>query len=122
MIEFDLSKEDFISLVEKSKKPAIVQLMAKVESICTPLQLYATLQNAGHSYLLESVEKEKRHARYSFVGSEPEIVVAIRDRYLTIECQKNSELSKFIYDRVKAMGKTESLVGGQIQSKNKGRK
>lgn len=119
MVEFDLNKEDFISLVENSKKPAIVQLMAKVESICTPLQLYATLQNASYSYLLESVEKEKRHARYSFVGSEPEIVVDIKDKYLTIDCQRNSELSKFIYDKVKAMGKTESLIGGRFRVKVK---
>lgn len=115
MVEFDLGKEDFISLVENSKTPAIVQLMAKVESICTPLQLYATLQNANYSYLLESVEKEKRHARYSFVGSEPELVVDIKDRSLTIDCQKNSELSKFIHGKVKAMGKTESLIGGRFR-------
>jgi len=119
MVEFDLNKEDFIALVERSKTPAIVQLMAKVDSICTPLQLYATLQNANYSYLLESVEKEKRHARYSFVGSEPEIVVAIKDRYLTIDCQKNSELSKSIYDKVKAMGTTESLIGGRFRVKIK---
>jgi len=117
MADLDLSKEDFISLVEKSKKPAIVQLMAKVENICTPLQLYATLQNANYSYLLESVEKEKKHARYSFVGSEPDIVIAIKDKYLTIDCQKNSELSKFIYDKVKAMGIIESLIGGRFRIK-----
>ncbi len=117
MVDFDLSKEEFITLVEGSQKPAIVQLMAKVDSICSPLQLYATLQNAGHSYLLESVEKEKKHARYSFVGSDPEIVVSIKDRFLTIECQQNSELTKYIYGKVKAMGETESLIGGKIRVK-----
>ncbi len=117
MVDFDLSKEDFISLVENSQKPAIVQLMTKVDSICTPLQLYATLQNAGHSYLLESVEKEKRHARYSFVGYEPEMVVSIKDRYLTIECQMNSELTKHIYNRLKSIGNIESLVGGKFRVK-----
>lgn len=59
MVEFDLNKDNFIALVERSKTPAIVQLMAKVDSICTPLQLYATLQNANYSYLLESVERKK---------------------------------------------------------------
>jgi anthranilate synthase, component I (EC 4.1.3.27) len=117
MVDFDLSKEDFISLVENSQKPAIVQLMTKVDNICTPLQLYATLQNAGHSYLLESVEKEKRHARYSFVGYEPEMVVSIKDRYLTIECQMNSELTKHIYNRLKSIGNIESLVGGKFRVK-----
>ncbi|WMW21981.1 anthranilate synthase component I [Methanolobus mangrovi] len=117
MVDFDLSKEDFISLVENSQKPAIVQLMTKVDSICTPLQLYATLQNAGHSYLLESVEKEKRHARYSFVGYEPEMVVSIKDSYLTIECQMNSELTKHIYNKLKSIGDVESLVGGKFRVK-----
>ena len=115
MVDFDLSKEDFKSLVENSQKPAIVQLMTKVDSICSPLQLYATLQNAGHSYLLESVEKEKRHARYSFVGYEPEMVVSIKDNYLTIECQMNSELTKHIYNKLKAMGDLESLIGGKFR-------
>ncbi|WP_406656284.1 anthranilate synthase component I [Methanolobus sp. ZRKC2] len=117
MVNFDLSKEEFVSLVKGAQKPAIVQLMAKVESICSPLQLYATLQNAGHSYLLESVEKEKKHARYSFAGADPEIVVSIKDRFLTIECQQNSELTKYIYRNVKSMGETESLVGGKIRVK-----
>lgn len=117
MVEFDLSKEEFIALVEDSPKPAIVQLMAKVDNVCNPLQLYATLQNAGYSYLLESVEKEKKHARYSFVGSEPEMAVAIQDRFLTIECQQTSELTKYIYEKVKAMGITESLIGSKIKVK-----
>ena len=117
MVDFDLNKEDFKTLVENSQKPAIVQLMTKVDSICSPLQLYATLQNAGHSYLLESVEKEKRHARYSFVGYEPEMVVSIKDRYITIECQMNSELTKYIYSKLKAMGNVESLIGGKFRVK-----
>ncbi len=117
MVDFDLSRENFISLVEDSQKPAIVQLMTKVDSICSPLQLYATLQNAGHSYMLESVEKEKRHARYSFVGYEPEMVVSIKDRYLTIECQMNSELTKHIYDKLRSMGDVESLIGGKFRVK-----
>lgn len=117
MVDFDLSKEEFTSLVENSQKPAIVQLMTKVDSICSPLQLYATLQNAGHSYLLESVEKEKRHARYSFVGYEPEMVVSIKNRYLIIECQMNSELTRHIYKRLKSMGNVESLIGGKFRVK-----
>ncbi|MDY0388222.1 MAG: anthranilate synthase component I [Methanolobus sp.] len=117
MVDFDLTQEDFVSLVENSQKPAIVQLMTKVDNICTPLQLYATLQNASHSYLLESVEKEKRHARYSFVGYEPEMVVSIKDKYLSIECQMNSELTKHIYNKFKSMGNVESLVGGKFRVK-----
>jgi anthranilate synthase component 1 len=117
MVDFDLSKEEFISLVRGSQIPAIVQLMAKVPSVCNPLQLYATLQNAGHSYLLESVEKEKRHARYSFAGSEPEIVVSIKDRFMTVECQISSELSQYIYRRVKCMGRMEPLIGGRYRVK-----
>ncbi len=117
MVDFDLNKEDFISLVEAAQKPAIVQLMKKVDSICTPLQLYATLQNAGHSYLLESVEKEKRHARYSFVGYEPEMVVSVKDRHITIECPMNSELTKNIYYKLRSMGKVEPLIGGKFRVK-----
>lgn len=92
MISFDLTKEEFTDIVYDAGKPAIVQLMAKVRSDCSPLQLYTTLQKDRYSYLLESVEKEKRHARFSFVGAYPDGVVKISGRTLVLECLADSPL------------------------------
>jgi anthranilate synthase component 1 len=108
MISFDLDREEFAGLVKDVvagndvidndfvdddvagnetgiSAPAFVQLMAKVRAECSPLKLYEMLQQARYSYLLESVEKEKRHARFSFVGADPDVVVSIKDRVLTMD-------------------------------------
>ena len=108
MINFDLDREEFAGLVKDivagnvvvdndvvdnetgTPAPALVQLMAKVKDECSPLDLYAVLQQARYSYLLESVEKEKRHARFSFVGADPDLVVSIKDRVLTLDFPTDS--------------------------------
>ncbi|WP_440955559.1 anthranilate synthase component I [Methanosarcina sp. Mfa9] len=123
MFSFDLGKEEFEKLVSGLEKPAIVQLLAKVDSArvrnLTPLQLYRTLkriQDAGqqgtekqgkdqsadkgegcpcYSYMLESVEKEKTKARYSFVGSDPDAVLTIKDREISVELLKKEASSLF---------------------------
>ncbi len=89
----------------------------------TPLQLYRTLKRTqdagqqgtgkqetgqgkarsankgdgcpGYSYLLESVEKEKTKARYSFVGSDPDAVLTIKDREITVELLKRETSGLF---------------------------
>ncbi|MBN1133843.1 MAG: anthranilate synthase component I [Methanosarcinaceae archaeon] len=93
MINFDLDIEEFLGLVNNETgiyAPAFVQLMAKVRVECSPLNLYSVLQHARYSYLLESVEKEKRHARFSFVGADPDVVVSIKNRVLTLDFSTDS--------------------------------
>ncbi|MFP4654877.1 MAG: anthranilate synthase component I [Methanohalobium sp.] len=119
MISFDLDKNEFINLVERSEKPAIVQLMAKVETSCTPLQLYTLLQESKCSYLLESVEKEKRHARYSFVGFDPDALVTISDRNLKMEFSGSSELMDYICSKLGSVCTKESAKYGVFQGKVK---
>ncbi|MCQ1535773.1 anthranilate synthase component I [Methanosarcina sp. KYL-1] len=92
MLSFDLKKEEFEELVSGLEKPAIVQLLAKIDlnrtRACSPLRLYRSLRNSGnsgYSYLLESVEKQESKARYSFVGSEPDAVLKIGDRKISLE-------------------------------------
>lgn len=100
MISFDLTKDEFAELVNSSEKPALVQLMAKVRSDCSPLQLYTTFQDEEYSYMLESVEKEKRHARFSFVGAYPDVVVKISGRSLALEYSINSVLINAIRSKL----------------------
>lgn len=92
-MKFDTSAKDFIRLAEE--KPVIIQLMAKVKTSCSPLDLYASLDKKC-AYLLESVEKEKKHARFSFVGAEPDTVVTIKNRVLTLDYTHKTNLVKFI--------------------------
>ncbi|MDL5502815.1 MAG: anthranilate synthase component I, partial [Candidatus Methanoperedens sp.] len=75
-MRFDIDEEDFIHLAED--RPVIIQLKAKVNADCSPLELYASLDKKC-AYLLESVEKEKKHARFSFVGAQPDTVVTVKN-------------------------------------------
>jgi len=84
---------EFIRLAEH--RPAIIQLKAKVKADCSPLELYAALDKKC-AYLLESVEKEKKHARFSFVGAEPDAVVTIKDRIVSFDYPKRTNLVDFI--------------------------
>ncbi len=92
-MKFDISEKEFQRLAEE--KPVIIQLMAKVKTACSPLDLYESLDKKC-AYLLESVEKEKRHARFSFVGAEPDAVVVIKNRNLTLDYTNRTNLIGFI--------------------------
>ena len=48
----------------------------------TPLSAYLKLEGRGPAYLLESAEQGERFGRYSFLGSEPRLVVEIRGRQI----------------------------------------
>jgi len=92
-MKFDIGEKEFISLAEE--KPVVIQLMAAVKTSCTPLDLYASLDKKC-AYLLESVEKEKRHARFSFVGAKPDAVVTVKDKILSLDYPKRTGLIEFI--------------------------
>ncbi|MDD2339264.1 MAG: anthranilate synthase component I [Methanosarcina sp.] len=89
MLSFDLGKEEFKELASGICQPGFIQLLARIDTItCSPLELYRTLRasgTSGYSYLLESVEKQASRARYSFVGSDPDAVIEIRDRKISLE-------------------------------------
>ncbi|VVB89301.1 Anthranilate synthase component 1 [uncultured archaeon] len=92
-MKFDVSEKEFISFAEE--RPAIVQLMSSMKTECSPLDLYAALDKKC-AYLLESVEKEKKHARFSFVGSLPDALVTIKNRSLTLDYTRRTNLIEFI--------------------------
>ena len=92
-MKFDINEKEFICLA--GEKPVIIQLMAEVKTSCTPLDLYASLDKKC-AYLLESVEKEKRHARFSFVGAQPDAVVTVKDRRVSLDYPERTGLIDFI--------------------------
>ena len=92
-MEFDVGEREFLGLAEE--RPVIIQLMAKIKAACSPLDLYASLDKRC-AYLLESVEKEKKHARFSFVGANPDAVVTVKDRMVTLDYAYRTDLIGFI--------------------------
>ncbi len=89
MLSFDLGKEEFKKLASGVSQPGFIQLLARIDNLtCSPLELYRALRASGtssYSYLLESVEKQETKARYSFVGNDPDAVVQIGDRKISLE-------------------------------------
>ncbi len=98
MIELSPTLSELTALLESMKPPIVVQLTAKIDAICTPIDLYAAFRSESprYSYLLESVEKEKRHARFSFVGSDPDAVVKVSGRTISLEYETTTPLIEYV--------------------------
>jgi anthranilate synthase component 1 len=89
----DRSKDAFVELAADADRPVVVRASATLDADVTPLAAYATLVGEGpYGFLLESGEKvassdpdgaftsggkADRHARYSFVGYDPEAIVSV---------------------------------------------
>ncbi|WP_144922735.1 anthranilate synthase component I [Halorubrum salsamenti] len=89
----DRSKAEFVDLAADAEKPVVVRASASLDADVTPLAAYATLVGEGpYGFLLESGEKvassdpdgaftadgdADKHARYSFVGYDPEAIVSV---------------------------------------------
>ena len=81
-----LSKNEFLN--KMNEKNGLVQIATLLDTKLSPSKVYAILKShdsTGYSYLLESVEKENRHARFSFVGASPLAVITIKNRKLVID-------------------------------------
>ena len=75
------SKEEFLELSKKGNViPVYRELLADFE---TPLSAFLKVDGAEYSYLLESVEGGERMARYSFLGSNPSLVITARGNEIT---------------------------------------
>ncbi|MEF8780035.1 MAG: anthranilate synthase component I [Haloferacaceae archaeon] len=92
--EFDRSRSEFLELAGDANRPAVVRLAATLDVDVSPLSAYAALTDGDgdYTFLLESARKVassdpdgafapepdvQRHARYSFVGYDPEAVVSV---------------------------------------------
>ena len=93
MTALDTTREEFRTLLA-GDEPVVVRVAASVPDDVSPLATYATLAgDDDYGYLLESAEKtaasdpdgafspaagpEERHARFSFVGYDPDAVVTL---------------------------------------------
>ncbi|RLG28466.1 anthranilate synthase component I [Methanosarcinales archaeon] len=101
----------------------LVQIAIPINTSLTPLQAYAALRShdsSGYSYLLESAEKEKRHARFSFVGANPLGVITVKKREIKVDLFAKANL----IDRIKSnLGEvcekvtaTDHMITGQINT------
>ncbi|MDV7348227.1 anthranilate synthase component I [Halorubrum distributum] len=121
----DRSKAEFVELAADAERPVVVRASASIDADVTPLGTYATLVGEGpYGFLLESGEKvassdpdgaftsggkADRHARYSFVGYDPEAIVSVHpDR---TEVTELGPAAEFVGDGLDAGGAESAAPG-----------
>ena len=114
-IKFQISKEQFIE--KGQENPCMVKLAVTLPIDCTPLDLYTRLKG-NHKFLLESAEKEAQHARFSFVGSNPDAVMQVKGRNISLRYSAYTPLIAHIHSRLKRVcdvTDTGSAIGGHLK-------
>jgi anthranilate synthase component 1 len=92
-LQFDRDRESFVDLIGEPDDPVVTRVAVTLDVDTSPLSAYAALADrSDYNFLLESAEKisssdpdgafapetdAQRHARYSFVGYDPEAIVSI---------------------------------------------
>ncbi len=74
--------------------PVYREILADME---TPVSAFRKIDDGKYSFLLESVEGGEKWARYSFLGSRPEVVVRTFDR--TVEVIRKGRKEKRAFER-----------------------
>lgn len=76
-ISLNLGIEEYLAIVEHQARPLVIPLCAKIPlPHLSPLDLFSRLRGS-HGYLLESIEGSEKIARYSYIGTDPELLVSI---------------------------------------------
>ena len=74
--------DDFRNLAEAGRLiPVFTHLTSDFE---TPLAAYCKIRNGEHSFLLESAESSETIGRYSFLGSDPRLIITQRGKEVTL--------------------------------------
>jgi anthranilate synthase component 1 len=91
------SKEEFIRRSSMGNLvPVYREILADME---TPVSAYRKLARGEYSFLLESVEGGERLARYSFIGTDPSLIVKSKGR--EVEIKERGRSNKIILEEGK---------------------
>ena len=76
---------NFAQFEHQYRAGKIVPLFMKIPGdLDTPLSAFLKIDNSVNSFLLESVEGGERWGRFSFLGSDPRMVIAFKEGGATI--------------------------------------
>lgn len=92
------SMTDFSTFLERAKRANVIPVVETMPAdLLTPLAVYLKLSAGGtNSFLLESVEGGENLARFSFIGTDPESTIRVRDSSAFAELRQH--FSKFKAD------------------------
>ncbi len=79
-----ITKQEFAQLARTYSVVPLVETM--LADLHTPVSIYLSVQSkSAHSFLLESVEPDERIGRFSFVGTEPLLIIKAKGDVIEIE-------------------------------------
>jgi len=82
-VRFSLTEDEFVALAaEYSVVPVALEMLGDRD---TPVSVFEKLVGDGNGFLLESVEKGERWARWSFVGWDPAFTLIARDGWTKVD-------------------------------------
>ena len=85
-----ITKEKFKELAQTYSVVPLVETM--LADLHTPVSIYLTLRSkTSYSFLLESVEPDERIGRFSFVGTEPILIIKAKGDVVEIESRGKKE-------------------------------
>jgi anthranilate synthase component 1 len=88
-----ITEQEFIELAETHSVVPLVETM--LADLHTPVSIYLTLRSStAPSFLLESVEPDELIGRYSFVGTDPLLLIKAKGDSIDIESGKKREQRK----------------------------
>ena len=115
-VRLDRDRAAFRSLLTDRSEPIVARLAATIDTDVSPLAAYAALsENQPYSFLLESAQKVAssdpdgafgsgsdpgKHARYSFVGYDPDAIVSVRPDETSFESL--GPAGEFVAERLSA--------------------
>lgn len=89
----------FEEFKEKSKEGNLIPVYREIlADLDTPVSAFMRINDGSHSYLLESVEGGEKWARYSFLGSNPSIVIKGNRECIEITSGGKKEVIRGIAD------------------------
>ena len=89
------SKKEFVKL---SKKGNIIPVYTEISAdYSTPISCFKQIDKTDYSYILESAESGQRLGRYTFLGSDPSMVIQTKGR--NIHIWKDKDVRSFITEK-----------------------
>jgi anthranilate synthase component 1 len=89
-------RPEFHEFTEKAKEGNLIPVYREIfADLDTPLSIFLKLK-AKESFLLESVEGEEKWARYSFIGSNPSVIIEGKGKTVTIKRNSGKEKVRFL--------------------------
>ncbi|MBP7217082.1 MAG: anthranilate synthase component I [Candidatus Omnitrophica bacterium] len=107
----------FLEFKALARKGNVIPVFKEINAdLDTPVSAFLKMERGDYSFLLESVEGQEKIARYSFLGSNPSMVIASKGRHMEIinpQAGKRQKrlMSTSILDEVRAIMGEFKTVG-----------